>query len=666
MGQHHQLFVIAKAGRHYRSLAAVHHQWLYGMTALRQCLQLLEIFGHSENRLALQQELRFAEAYYRNKGAPSQQPPELQWADRGGICPFPFITTCLMMGTSFNQELAQASAVHEEPFGMGFDQGDNNDGITVIDITDLENVKYCFVNFTDDYQQEGETHSPLYQPLTGWQYVKTYYPEDDPMTQTHIHLPKTLDTKPLINIATLAETWPWGKWEVRDAVPSDTNQPEDHPVVQSLVDKSMDKIVEALLVSTDMSEFNAAKDQIEALPNSVAILKKTLLGRADQVGKTPHSVLLLRLAYTGETHLDWAPFTNLDIADLRTAFEAGSFASVKSLNLSGTLASRSPSELPPVLAGLTCLKSLYLLERPDRPYDDEAPQAVLGLASSDTGLVLEKVVVSAVMSIAIRLKTWLPDTNDAPDAIPGFPIAQLLVYHKNDAIDVYGQVAPYEYFFLGDALISPARFVNALLRYVQTLNSQRYIMASGSGSELAACIALGSSVPGNKDIGEIGPLPAQAYKFGKNSYHSSLSHGCYSEMRNLKPGQWTVLLGRNAAPEGFQAPADKGFEYAFVRCKSDIKVRKPEEGERDEVMADNLEVYSLQDFLAEAAPSSGSTSLEPLINQLRFQVGNTGQLPSNDDVLRCMNAAQSRDLLVKFMDNIPTMDLVKERARMYH
>jgi hypothetical protein len=30
---------------------------------------------------------------------------------------------------------------------MGFDQGDNNDGITVIDITDLESVKYCFVNF---------------------------------------------------------------------------------------------------------------------------------------------------------------------------------------------------------------------------------------------------------------------------------------------------------------------------------------------------------------------------------------------------------------------------------------------------------------------------------------------------------------------------------------
>ncbi|CAH0026964.1 unnamed protein product [Clonostachys rhizophaga] len=427
----------------------------------------------------------------------------------------------------------------------------------------------------------------------------------------------------------------------------------------------MEKIVEALLVSNDMDEFNAAKDQLEALPNCAAILKKTLLSRAGQVGKTPHSVLLLGLAYAGETHLDWAPFTNLDIADLKSAFEAGSFASVKSLNLSGTLACLSPSELPPVLSSLTCLKSLYLLNRPDRFDDDETAQAVLGLAHSDLGLALDKVVVSAVMSIAVRLRTWLPDTNDAADAIPGFPIAQLLVYHKNDATNVRGRVVPYEYFFLGDALLSPVRFVNALLRYVRALNSQRYISTSGSGLELTACMALSSSVPGDKDIGEVGALPAQAYRFGKDSYHSSLSHGCYSEMRNLKPGQWTVLLSRNAGPEGFQAPADKGFQYAFVRCKSEIKVRNPKEGERDEVVADNLEVYSLREFLDETVPSSGSTSLDPLFNQLRLQVAETDQLPSDDAVLRCMNAGQSRDLLVKFIDNIPTMDLVKEQARLY-
>jgi hypothetical protein len=68
---------------------------------------------------------------------------------------------------------------------------------------------YLSQPFADDYDAEEGTRSPLYQPLTGWQYVKNYYSEDDTMTQAHIHLPKNLDTKPLINIATLAGKLPF-------------------------------------------------------------------------------------------------------------------------------------------------------------------------------------------------------------------------------------------------------------------------------------------------------------------------------------------------------------------------------------------------------------------------------------------------------------------------
>ena len=44
MGQRHQLFVIAKVKGRYRTLCAIHHQWLYGHTALRRCLGTLKIF----------------------------------------------------------------------------------------------------------------------------------------------------------------------------------------------------------------------------------------------------------------------------------------------------------------------------------------------------------------------------------------------------------------------------------------------------------------------------------------------------------------------------------------------------------------------------------------------------------------------------------------------
>lgn len=145
MGQRHQLFIIARLGKHYRSLAAVHHQWLYGVSALRACLRLLRIFSDPSNRLALKHELDLAAAFYKNRPPPPSQPAKYQNAENT-ICPFPFILTCLAVGVSYDSETGRAHTIHELRHDMGYDQGDNNDGITVLDITDLDNVRYCFVN----------------------------------------------------------------------------------------------------------------------------------------------------------------------------------------------------------------------------------------------------------------------------------------------------------------------------------------------------------------------------------------------------------------------------------------------------------------------------------------------------------------------------------------
>ena len=41
----------------HHSLCAIHHQWLYGFTALKRCLGLMKIFEAPENRLPIEQEL---------------------------------------------------------------------------------------------------------------------------------------------------------------------------------------------------------------------------------------------------------------------------------------------------------------------------------------------------------------------------------------------------------------------------------------------------------------------------------------------------------------------------------------------------------------------------------------------------------------------------------
>jgi hypothetical protein len=56
MGQRHQLFVIAKIGNRYRGLAAIHHPWLYGATALKRksisILNFLALHSHLKDILA--------------------------------------------------------------------------------------------------------------------------------------------------------------------------------------------------------------------------------------------------------------------------------------------------------------------------------------------------------------------------------------------------------------------------------------------------------------------------------------------------------------------------------------------------------------------------------------------------------------------------------------
>ena len=124
MGQRHQLFVVAKINGRYRTLCAIHHQWLYGKTALRRCLGTLKVFQDPANRIPLQRELisakRHDEAFWTATGNESRE--------RNSDVPFPFIATCLITGASFDPQEGYYHSVQIESFFMAYDEGDNNNG----------------------------------------------------------------------------------------------------------------------------------------------------------------------------------------------------------------------------------------------------------------------------------------------------------------------------------------------------------------------------------------------------------------------------------------------------------------------------------------------------------------------------------------------------------
>lgn len=127
MGQRHQLFVIANINGRYRTLCAIHHQWLYGQTALKRCLATLKIFADPANKVPLEQELIAArlhdEAFWTATTA-----TRAEYDKKNSHVPFPFIATCLVTGASFDAEEGYYHGVLMEPFDMAYDEGDNNNG----------------------------------------------------------------------------------------------------------------------------------------------------------------------------------------------------------------------------------------------------------------------------------------------------------------------------------------------------------------------------------------------------------------------------------------------------------------------------------------------------------------------------------------------------------
>lgn len=100
-----------------------------------------------------------------------------------GVALFPFITTCLVLGASFDAAEGYQARVHDENIDMRFDAGDNIDGISIIDIIHSERAQYCIVNFEDkrennweDEDQEDEGSQNGRRQLTERRIVKGMTP----------------------------------------------------------------------------------------------------------------------------------------------------------------------------------------------------------------------------------------------------------------------------------------------------------------------------------------------------------------------------------------------------------------------------------------------------------------------------------------------------------
>ncbi|KAI0149493.1 hypothetical protein GGR57DRAFT_473576 [Xylariaceae sp. FL1272] len=244
MGQRHQLFAIAKIGNRFRSLAALHHQWLYGQAAIKSCAKLITIFQEQKNHPLLRYELQLAATLPQEKW----EEEVTDWQDQRAL--FPFIATCLMFGASFDPSSGTGSNVAPLPFNTPYDGGDNNDGVTILDITDPSSVRYAFVFPELRFVDSGSVAFRC-TPLTGAEYACFYSPrlegEDVEEGNRQMRLaqllrsqkaidtvltgPSSPVTARLIDDKTLDSAWP-GTWysraECELPVDPEVYNPPDH------------------------------------------------------------------------------------------------------------------------------------------------------------------------------------------------------------------------------------------------------------------------------------------------------------------------------------------------------------------------------------------------------------------------------------------------------
>ena len=317
MGQRHQLFVIAKINDRHRVLAAIHIQWLYGFSTLRQGLHLISIFNAQTNQAGLRRELNRAEKSDWTKDIYDDQ-------GKASSTVFPFIATCLSIGTALNEESTETSNVFLLPIDIAYDGCDNDDGITVLDISDIGRTRYglAFLSESELSWQYGERPDDdiefeadvvpglkLLKPRT---YVSSYCKDTDIEGDPREAMITQLGAMPTVNAKALESIWPDAGWQ--------SEYGEDTEVCtaevlhgKDLWDISMSKVIEEALHSDpkDLSWLQRA----EQLPDFLFAVQDILWGDPSLL-KLPSGPNLLCRVIRSCNEIDLTLFPDLTLSEI--------------------------------------------------------------------------------------------------------------------------------------------------------------------------------------------------------------------------------------------------------------------------------------------------------------------------------------------------------------
>ncbi|TFK72818.1 hypothetical protein BDN72DRAFT_957001 [Pluteus cervinus] len=168
MGQRHQAYIIARVipygnfKTQHRCVSALHHQWCYGSLPLKAALRFMKLIKQKEHARVILEEIKALNGKY---GSHLEKTPLIP------SVPCPFTSLLMKLAWSLNLDSANpedmylSRALDLDAF-MKISEGDNNDGVTVINVSDPYSPSYSFVSSACGGGK----------PITAEQYVRNYYP----------------------------------------------------------------------------------------------------------------------------------------------------------------------------------------------------------------------------------------------------------------------------------------------------------------------------------------------------------------------------------------------------------------------------------------------------------------------------------------------------------
>ncbi|KAL4776494.1 hypothetical protein BDW60DRAFT_213879 [Aspergillus nidulans var. acristatus] len=673
-------------------------------------LALTEILSDPANRAPLEAERSLAEdcvpdsvqppfkPWY-ERTDPLQRRPQLTWRD-DVLTEFPFTATCLLLGLlgdigdgntkATKRTRTRPGDVQLQPLSTVF-RGDCLEyGLVILDISDLNSgVKYGITAFPVRYMAEVQYRSAHWDPvqdpqpekepdvvpssprprelLSIHQWLHRYYNYEH---LNYVPNCRRLDDMPLVDDTALDSFRrslerlttkspadmvghtilddPPGGMSIDAKASSCTISDESLPDVPEEIDCAIDDLLVLTQEPAEPPFEKTAISHLHMLAKFPKILRQRLEEVPDRLGSSKISSHVLRVAYAGQSHLNWVAFWKLTLSVITAAITSEELcnASALSLCVDQFLLARDEREgdlddFAAALAQSTALKQLCFFQGPGQNSDDASAcfySRLVGRAlERDLELPTKTIYLTSAFSTSLRSRRFstLSSTISLGSTAPGahyFPAIYMFTYVGHQDSSSHSCSG---YYTMDNTLLDAERFVVRFLSYFRSLglgsDSNKAILRfayNGDFSSLTTPTTSTTADVGNHSPPSVSPIPA-------GFFDNKLAPDDPSRVRlkDIPPGSWVVLVD---SPEPIQKVWEKPrrscssgdgidvLQYSFVRIRQPSIEIAPEQQQQQQTpgpVPNSVEVVGgLTAFLLETASGTNISTWEKQVEEVERDI----------------------------------------------